>query len=216
VDRILAHTGPGHEAEFELVAQGNVVPLPQMAMPAWQKPGFMGFVRRFAEPRLIMTAAMAFFSIALTLNMTGVRVTSVRLSDLRPTAVRSFMERQLTMASVPIIRYYDHLRFVYEVQTRMRELRGTTTEGEQNSPQPTSPGESRQNQPRKDGGSRVDPPQRSASPATDSFGDYLEASLSHDASVYSYSGNSITRTHQTAHSGGSAMARGERSMKWIA
>ena len=52
----------------------------------------------------------------------------MRLSDLRPTAVRSFMERQLTMASVPIIRYYDHLRLVYEVQSRMRELRGDSDE----------------------------------------------------------------------------------------
>ena len=55
-----------------------------------------------------MTAAMAFFSIALTLNLTGVRLSSLRLADLRPSAVRSFMERRLTMASTPIIRYYDH------------------------------------------------------------------------------------------------------------
>ena len=76
----------------------------------------MGWVRRFAEPRLMMTAAMAFFSIALTLNLTGVRLNDLRLSNLRPSAVRSFMERRLTMASTPIIRYYDHLRLVYEVQ----------------------------------------------------------------------------------------------------
>ena len=77
------------------------------------------------QPRLLMTAAMAFFSIALTLNMAGVRLTNrgVRLADLRPQAVRSYMERQLTMASVPIVRYYDHLRFVYEVESRVRELR---------------------------------------------------------------------------------------------
>ncbi len=202
VDRILAHTGPGHDGEIELAAHSNVVPLPQTTVPAWQRPGFMGFVRRFAEPRLMMTAAMAFFSIALTLNLTGVRVTSVRLADLRPTALRSFMERQLTTASVPIIRYYDHLRVVYEVQTRMRELRGTTTEGEQNNAQPSAPGESRQNPQKKDGGSRVDPPQRSGNPADDSFGDTLEASL--------------IRKDQTAHSDGSAMARVERSKTWIA
>ncbi len=94
--------------------------------PAWQRPGFMGQVRRFAEPRLLMTAAMAFFSIALTLNLTGVRLSSLRLADLRPAAVRSFMERRLTMASIPIVRYYDHLRFVYEVESRMRELRRST------------------------------------------------------------------------------------------
>ena len=76
------------------------------------------------QPRLMMTAAMAFFSIALTLNLAGVRLTSLHLADLRPKAVRSYMERQLTMASVPIVRYYDHLRFVYEVESRVRALRG--------------------------------------------------------------------------------------------
>jgi len=207
LERILTNTGPGQAADLGLAAEGNVLPLPQMGIPAWQKPGFMGFVRRFAEPRLMMTAAMAFFSIALTLNMTGVRVSTLRLSDLRPLAVRSFMERQLTMASVPIIRYYDHLRFVYEVESKMRQLRGTTTEGEngtgggENHAQPVAPGESQQT-PHKDGGSRVDPPQGSASPATDSYGDYLEASL--------------TYRDLTAHSGGSVMAIRERSMIWIA
>ena len=71
LDKILAATGPGQVAGFGLVTgSGNVVRMP----PAWQRPGFMGRIRRFAEPRLLMTAAMAFFSIALTLNLTGVRL----------------------------------------------------------------------------------------------------------------------------------------------
>src|SRR5208282_3559876 len=58
------------------------------------------------------------------------------------------MERQLTMASVPIVRYYDHLRFVYEVESRVRELRGKG-EGEGNGEQrketqPVTPGQTRQ------------------------------------------------------------------------
>ncbi len=85
--------------------------------------------------------------------MAGVRLTSivdgVRLADLRPQAVRSYMERQLTMASVPIVRYYDHLRFVYEVESRVRELRGQG-EGEGNGEQrketqPVTPGQTKQN-----------------------------------------------------------------------
>ena len=108
LDKILAQTGPGQVEGFGLVAGSNVLPMP----PAWQRPGLMGRIRRFAEPRLLMTAAMAFFSIALTLNMTGVKLTDLRISNLRPSAVRSFMERRLTMASTPIIRYYDHLRLV--------------------------------------------------------------------------------------------------------
>jgi hypothetical protein len=178
----------------------------------------VGHVRRFAEPRLLMTAAMAFFSIALTLNLTGIRLTSLHLADLRPTAVRSFMERRLTMASTPIIRYYDHLRFVYEVESRMRELKRVTQgegQGEggdsQQKPkdaQPTAPGESKQNpgSPHnpggKDGGSRVDPPQQSVNPVTSDSNEFMEVSLAIQ--------------ERPAHSGGSATALRERSTVWTA
>lgn len=176
LDKILASTGPGQAAGYGLVTgAGDTLP----AIPAWQQPGFVARVRRFAEPRLMMTAAMAFFSIALTLNLTGVRLTGLKLSDLRPSAVRSFMERRLTMASTPIIRYYDHLRLVYEVQSRMRELR-RNSEGEGASPQqthPVTPGETKQTPQHKDGGSRVDPPQQSGVPASRDAYDYLETSL---------------------------------------
>ena len=130
----------------------------------------------------MMTAAMAFFSIALTLNLTGVRLSDLRLSDLRPTAVRSFMERRLTMASTPIIRYYDHLRLVYEVQSRMRELRRTTRAKDSDRPaaeQHTTchtRGIKTESPASKDGGSRVDPPQQSGVPAI-TTDDYLETSL---------------------------------------
>src|ERR1700759_2062299 len=162
LEKLLAQTGPGQVAGFGLATtSGNVVPI----IPAWQRPGFMGRIRRFAEPRLLMTAAMAFFSIALTLNLTGVRLSRIRLSDLRPTAVRSFMERQLTMASTPIIRYYYHLRVVYLVESRMKEMRRNAQQNQQpQQTQPTAPGESKQT-PRKDGGSRVDPPQQSGTPS---------------------------------------------------
>jgi hypothetical protein len=186
LDRILAQTGPGQAAGYGLVAadaapggiplgSGNVI-----APPAWQRPGFMARVRRFAEPRLLMTAAMAFFSIALTLNLTGVRLSDIKLSDLKPTSLRMLMERRITMASTPIIRYYDHLRFVYEVQSRVREMRRAAPPEPNQTTQPGSGGESKQNPNHKDGGSKVDPPQQSGTPAlTDT--DLLETSLSlHD------------------------------------
>jgi hypothetical protein len=200
LDKLLAQTGPGQVAGYGLATpSGNVVPI----VPAWQRPGIMGHIRRFAEPRLLMTAAMAFFSIALTLNLTGVRVTRLRLSDLKPTSVRSFLERQITTASTPIIRYYDHLRFVYEVQSRMRELRRTTqNEGEPAQPQPGKqpggPGTSQQNPGGKDGGSRAEPPQQSGNPTwTDSL-DYLETSLSHDyLDRPAHSGGSVLQPNQS-------------------
>ncbi|MGD0631158.1 MAG: zf-HC2 domain-containing protein [Terracidiphilus sp.] len=209
LDRILAQTGPGQVAGYGLVpGSSNVMPMPQ----PWQRPGFMGQVRRFAEPRLLMTAAMAFFSIALTLNLTNVRLSSLRLSDLRPTAVRSFVERRVTMASTPIIRYYDHLRFVYEVESRMRELRRTTEDSNQQKPKDSAPGESKQNPGRKDGGSRVDPPQQSVSPTISDATDLLESSLTFPV----LPGTSLARQEGPAHSGGSDLEVRERSTKWTA
>lgn len=237
LDKILAHTGPGQVSEAEWISGGAAV-IPNTVVPAWQRPGFMGFVRRFAEPRLLMTAAMAFFSITLTLNMTGVKLTAMRLSDLRPTAIRAFMERQFTVASVPIIRYYDHLRFVYEVESKMRELRSNAdqnqaTPSEQTQPsQPAAPGESKQVPNHKDGGSRMDPPQQSVRHANPVSGEIVEASLKLNphsgasAIEYGVETNTIPNTFRginkvRAHSGGSRNAMSgnavkEGSNRWIA
>ena len=214
LDRILAQTGPGQTAGFGLVNEDDLLPATPggiplskgrpLAVPAWQRPGFMGLVRRFAEPRLMMTAAMAFFSIALTLNLTGVKLSSIKLSDLKPSALRSLVQRRLTMASTPIIRYYDNLRLVYEVQSRVRELRRNTEDNnqrQQQKQQPAGPGESKQAPKAKDGGSRMDPPQQSVSPALVNP-DYLETELEID--------------ERPAHSGGSAKAIRGRSTVWIA
>jgi hypothetical protein len=70
------------------------------------------------QPRLAMTAAMAFFSIALTMNLTGVHITQLRASDLRPSSLkRSFYE-----ANAHVVRYYDNLRVVYELESRVHDL----------------------------------------------------------------------------------------------
>jgi hypothetical protein len=189
--KILATTGPGTglgHAVSGLPAPAEAGVVPAFVPPVWQQPGFMARMRASAQPRLLMTAAMAFFSIALTLNLAGVRLSNLRLADLRPRTMRSYMERQLTMASVPIVRYYDHLRFVYEVEARVRELRGQD-EGKsdggdrQQQNQPVTPGETRQN-PGKipgnhDGGLRAGPRQQPDTRQTEpaSSNDYLETSL---------------------------------------
>jgi hypothetical protein len=224
IEKILAHTGPGQSTEAEWMSGGAAV-IPNTIIPAWQRPGFMGFIRRFAEPRLLMTAAMAFFSITLTLNMTGVKLTALHLSDLRPSSIRAYMERQFTVASVPIIRYYDHLRFVYELESKMRELRSNVNQGQETpSEQPqhsVAPGESKEVPSHKDGGSRMDPPQQSVEHAIPSSGEMMDARFN----LNPHSGPSIikygveTNTFPSiryAHSGGSTNAVKEGSTRWIA
>jgi hypothetical protein len=191
LDRILAHTGPGHAighaAGMPIPAVAGSRAVPAFVPPVWQQPGFVARMRYALQPRLVMTAAMAFFSIALTLNLAGVQLTALRLADLRPRTVRSYMERQINMASVPIVRYYDHLRFVYEVESRVRQLR-SQSEGRSNEDekqrQPATPGETKQNPGKNDGGGRLDPRQEPdnrdntvAQPSSGAMNDFVETAF---------------------------------------
>jgi hypothetical protein len=83
----------------------------------------MPWRRNFHEMRLLMTVAMAFFSIALTLNLVGVKLTNLRVADLRPSTLGGALSRQFYGAQGTVVRFYDNLRFVYQLESRMRELR---------------------------------------------------------------------------------------------
>ena len=70
--------GPG-------AGRGNVIAFPLRAVAA-VRTSSLGQI--LLQPRLAMTAAMAFFSIALTLNLTGIHPTSLRASDLQPASLK--------------------------------------------------------------------------------------------------------------------------------
>ena len=75
--------------------------------------------RSMMQPRLAMTAAMAFFSVALTMNLTGVHFSEFKASDLKPSNIRhSFYQ-----ADASLVRYYDNLRVVYELESRVSDLK---------------------------------------------------------------------------------------------
>jgi hypothetical protein len=88
------------------------------------------------QPRLAMTAAMAFFSIALTLNLTGVHLSNLRASDLKPSSIlRSAYETKAR-----VVRYSDNLRVVYELESRVRDLqRSSDDSGAASTPAQSKP-----------------------------------------------------------------------------
>jgi len=100
-------------------------PLAVYGAPIAAGPNVLAMPRRkfVWDTRLMMTAAMAFFSIALTLNLAGVRLTDLRLADLTPASLETNLTRQFYGAKSQLVRYYDNLRFVYEVESKMRELK---------------------------------------------------------------------------------------------
>ncbi len=208
LEKILATTGPGsdlgHEVSGLPAAAGGI---PAFVPPVWQQAGFAARMRASAGPRLLMTAAMAFFSIALTLNLVGADVNRLRLADLRPVAVRSYMERQLNMASVPIVRYYDHLHFVHEVEARVREFRSRDESedngvGQPQQTQPVTPGETRNNRDRGNKGIRRGGEQENREAVRGGNREFLETSL--------------TFSEGSMQSRGYMVRRLERSTPWIA
>jgi hypothetical protein len=109
-------------------AQQPGVVAPAMSLPArptWRRVGLPA-VRQIFEPRLMMTAAMAFFSIALTLNLTGIKVTQLRPADFQPSRLRATLTRQYYSTNEQVTKYYENLRLVYEMESRVRELRRST------------------------------------------------------------------------------------------
>jgi hypothetical protein len=87
------------------------------------------------QPRLAMTAAMSFFSIALTMNLTGMQLKDLNPSNLRPSNIK----RTYVAAKVRTVRYYEGLRVVYELESRVHQMESvgadeTTTPAPQSAP----------------------------------------------------------------------------------
>jgi hypothetical protein len=75
------------------------------------------------QPRLVNTAAMAFFSMALLVNLTGVSIDDVR--HLRPSSIATRASRGYHATTSQVVRYYENNRFVRELESRLRDLRDT-------------------------------------------------------------------------------------------
>ncbi len=107
------------------------------------RPRLRALTHAVLQPRFMMTAAMAFFSIALTLNVSGVHLDQIHASDLRPSSLR----RDFYQANAHVVRYYDNLRVVYELESRVHDLQRTSDE---NSAAPAYPADEKAPKP-KDG-----------------------------------------------------------------
>jgi anti-sigma factor RsiW len=85
-------------------------------------------VRATFQPRMAMTAAMAFFSIALTLNLSGVRLRDLRAENFTPSA----LERTVADTSASLTRSVQNNRVVYQMETKVSELRADDAPQPQN------------------------------------------------------------------------------------
>src|SRR5271168_1237826 len=114
VSRILDRTSGASLPQLAVAGMAQPVPQPMVHFTSR---------RTFRDARMLMTAAMAFFSLALTLNLIGFRLDTLRMADLKPSALQNTIARQFYGAKKQMVSYYENIRLVYEVETQMRKWR---------------------------------------------------------------------------------------------
>lgn len=88
------------------------------------------------QPRVAGSMAMGFFSLTLVLSLAGFKVSDLRKVDLRPSAIRQGATRHYYETSAKVIKYYDSMRIVYQLQAGFRDLKNQITPPEQEQQQP--------------------------------------------------------------------------------
>ncbi|MGA8274266.1 MAG: zf-HC2 domain-containing protein, partial [Candidatus Sulfotelmatobacter sp.] len=83
---------------------------------AWASAAMQPIWETVRQPRFAMSFGMAFFSLSVALSVLGVKPADLRQVSLRPAAIRHTYYN--TQARV--VRYYENIRFVYEVESRVR------------------------------------------------------------------------------------------------
>jgi Putative zinc-finger len=103
----------------------------------WLTPALSPVFGVIRQPRFAMSFGMAFFSVSMALNAVGVKASDLKHVDLRPSA----LVRNYHTTTGRVVKYYENIRFVYEIESKVRELKRATTPAE---PAP------REEQPRRD------------------------------------------------------------------
>jgi hypothetical protein len=88
----------------------------------WAEMIYSPVVAAARQPRFAMSFGMAFFTLSVSLSLAGVRISDLRHLDLRPSAIR----RNYYETSGRVVKYYENIRFVYEIQARVRQFKEAT------------------------------------------------------------------------------------------
>jgi hypothetical protein len=86
------------------------------------------------QPRLVMGMAMTVLSFTMLERCTGVKVERVQAADLNPVRVLGGMEDKGVRFKDRMLKYYENLRVVYEVEARLRDLQRQQDESQKPAP----------------------------------------------------------------------------------
>ncbi|HZS53140.1 MAG TPA: zf-HC2 domain-containing protein [Bryobacteraceae bacterium] len=74
------------------------------------------------QPRLAMGMAMTILSFAMLERCTGVHVQHLQAADLNPVRMWGGVEDRTMRVKDRAVKYYENLRWVYEIETRLKSL----------------------------------------------------------------------------------------------
>jgi hypothetical protein len=115
---LAATTGISSTRVLATTPESSTTPLAERLREWWDSffTPVAGFVR---QPRFVMSFGMIFFSFSLALNAAGVKPADIAKIDLHPKALRhTYNDLQ-----VRVVKYYDNIRFVYEIESKVREIK---------------------------------------------------------------------------------------------
>lgn len=95
------------------------------------KDGFRPVFAPVFTTRFAMSAAMAFFSISTVMSVSPYKLSDLRRFDLSPKGI----SRTYYATEAKAVKYYENIRLVYEIESRVRELRkaaGTESDDQNN------------------------------------------------------------------------------------
>lgn len=122
---------------FELGAAGE---------QAQRRRGLGALLRRFAEPvlqpRLAMGMAMTILSISMLARFAGISVRQIEPADLSPVRLWEAVDDKIHRTWARAVKFYESLRLVYEVRSRLRELTAPEEESAPPAGEPQAPQDS--------------------------------------------------------------------------
>ena len=80
-------------------------------------------LRGAMQPRFVTSFAMAFLSLTLTLTLAGIKIQDIVHADWRPSAIGRAIVLQYTKVENKVVNYYQNMRLVYEIESRVRSLK---------------------------------------------------------------------------------------------
>jgi len=90
----------------------------------FEKQGFLSrWLQPILQPRLVMGMAMTVLSFAMLERCTGVRVQHIQAADLSPVRIWGGVEDKTMRLKDRGVKYYENLRWVYEIETRLKSLK---------------------------------------------------------------------------------------------